>query len=124
MPQLSKKIMLLVRRVFQMTQEESLRWEETGRDGVYQVAVAGYIIRVSEDPAEDPAQPARYALCICNTKGLVLEQVSENDIASRVPDAQDYLRDIYVRARRIALDVETALDQIIRELEQEPAPRL
>jgi hypothetical protein len=119
MPLLSKKITSLVRRVFQLTQEESLRWEETGREGVYQVVIAGYSVRIAEEPADDPAQPPRYALRICNAKGVVLEEVSGKDLETRIPDSQAYMHDIYVRARRIALDVETALDQIIRQLEEE-----
>lgn len=114
---LSTKIASLVRRIFQMTQEENLRWAETGRDGVYQVAIADYVVRIIEEPGTDPKTAPHYALRICNAQGLVLEEISSEDLAERVADAQEYLRDIYVRARRIALDVETAIDRILRELE-------
>lgn len=119
---ISNKIFTLVRRLFQLTQEEQLQWEETGREGVYQLSIEDYIVRVAEERSEDPKAPPRYVLRICNAKGIVLEQFSDTDFEERIHDAGEFMQDLYTRARRIAMGVETALDRIIRHLEEEKTP--
>ena len=117
---ISNKIVKLVRRLFQMTQENKLQWVETGREGVYQLAIDDYIVRVAEEKADDQS-PTKYVLRVCNAKGIVLEQVSDVDISERVHEAGEFMQDLYQRARRIAMGVETALDRIIQRLEEESA---
>lgn len=118
----SKKIVVLVRRLFQMTQEEKLLWQETGREGVYQIGIDDYIVQVAEQRSDEPAAKPAYELRICNAKGVVLEQINDNDIKERVHHAEGFMCDLYQRARRIALGVETALDKIIKRLEDEEPP--
>lgn len=118
---LSNKIVKLVRRLFQLTQEEKLPWEETGHESVYQLSLADYIIRVAEQPQEDPKQPPRHVLRICNAKGIVLDQVTDEDINEHIHDAHEFLQDLYRRARRIAMGVETAIDRINRHLDEKRA---
>lgn len=116
---LSNKIITLVRRLFQMTQENKLQWVETAREGVYQLGIDDYIVRVAEEHGDDEKSPPNYVLRVCNAKGVVLEQVTDDDISERVHDAGEFMRDLYQRARRIAMGVETALDRIIQRLEEE-----
>jgi len=115
---LSNKIVTMVRRLFRMTQEEDLTWEETGHEGVYQLAVADYSVRVLEKQGEDPKAAPKYLLQICNAKGVVLDQVTDSDINENIHDADEFMQDLYRRARRSAMGVETAVDRIIRNLEE------
>lgn len=113
---ISQKIITFARRLFQMTQEGKLRWEETGREGVYQLAIEEYIVRVSELPGAGPEQPSRYQLVICNAKGSILEEVGNEDLSDRMFESDEFLRDLYQRARRVAMGVDAALDRIIAAL--------
>lgn len=119
---ISKKIYWLLRRLFHMTQENKLEWGETGREGVYQIAVDEYTIRIAEERGEDPKSPPRYVLSICNAKGAVLEQITGGDMTEHLHNSGEYLGDLYQRARRIAMGVETALDRIIKQLGDEKPP--
>ena len=117
----SNKIFTVVRRLFQMTQENKLEWQETGRDGVFQIVIDEYIVRVAEELGEDAKAVPKYVLRICNAKGIVLEQVSNLDISERMMDAEEFMHDLYQRARRTAMGAETALDRIILRLEADEA---
>ena len=119
---ISNKIYTLLRRLFQMTQENKLEWAETGREGVFQIVVDNYTIRIAEEHGDDPKAAARYTLSICNAKGAVLEQITGGDMEEHLHDSGEFLFDLYQRARRIAMGVETALDRIIKQLGEEKPP--
>ncbi len=116
---ISNKIYTLVRRLFQMTQEEKLEWKETAREGVYQLVVDDYVIRVAEVPGENMKDVPSYVLQVCNAKGTVLEQVNAVDINDRMHDSTEFMQDLYLRVRRVALGTETALDHILERLEED-----
>ncbi len=118
---LSKKIVKMVRRLFQMTQEDKLQWQETGHEGVFQLGVDDYIIRVAKEHSDEAGAKKKYVLSICNAKGVVLEQVSNDEIGEHIHDAGEFIEDLYHRARRIAMGVETAIDRITQRLEDEDA---
>ena len=119
---ISNKIVTLVRRLFQQTQEGRLPWQETGREGIYQVVLQDYVISIigtsAEDAKDAPVAAAAYALEIRNAKGTLLERITDEDISERLRDTDGFMKDLHSRVRRIALGVETAIDRIIVELEK------
>ena len=117
---ISKKIFRLVRRLFQLTQENKLQWEETGHEGVYQLPVDDFIVRMAAEKSGEH-QPPRYVLRVCNAKGIVLEEISDADINERVAESEEYMKDLYLRAHRSAMHVEAAIDRIINRLDEDAA---
>jgi hypothetical protein len=119
---------MLVRRLFQQTQEGRLAWQETGREGTYQAIIDEFVISIIGSPTEEVgspvAGPANYAIEIRNAKGTLLERITDEDISERLRDSDGFMKDLHHRVRRIALGVETAIDRIILELEKkrEDAP--
>lgn len=116
---ISNKIYKLARRLFQMTQEEKLEWRETAREGVYQLIVDDYVVRMAEVPGEDAKDVPGYVLEVCNAKGTVLEQITAADFNDRMHDSMEFMQDLYLRVRRVALGTETALDHILERLEED-----
>jgi hypothetical protein len=57
-----------------------------------------------------------YVLTILNSEGTVIEQAADTDFANRLQDALPMMSEMYSAARRQALGVDGAIDDILGEL--------
>ena len=103
----------LISLLFSRTEEGNLKWQDSADDRGYQVSFPNYSIVVDayNDPSED--QP-EILLRIMNNEGQEIDRY----FAARLPKQTAVeLGQIYDIARRTALGVETALDELIGELQ-------
>jgi hypothetical protein len=123
-----EKTVRVVRMLARRTSEGHVDWQETPDEGVYQAAFPGYAVRVLARPSNDYEDPdPDYVVQLYNENGALIEVIRQDDIREGM-EAEDYresyalLRSLYEGARRHAMGVEHALDQIIEKLEHEPPP--
>jgi hypothetical protein len=111
------KIGLLIKTLKTRTEEGLISWNETEKDGVYQVAFPNYTIRVSIRMSEQLSYD--YMVSIYNLDGKLIEEVSDPDLSSYLggdDNSYNFMRDLYDNARRNAMGVDKALDEILSKL--------
>lgn len=123
------KIIILAKRIQQRTKEGALRWEATAHENTFQVAFPESVVQISSRP--DSRGKEIYILRVLNAEGLVLEEITEEELLifleqpknqqrkflspSQI-EAHRILEDIYTGARRIALGTDKALEDLIERL--------
>jgi hypothetical protein len=113
------KVEAMVRRIKEKTSEGQLQWEETEAEGVYQTAFTSYSVQVSLEDSRE-AQGTDVVLRIFNSEGKMIEEVRDPDLVGDKydsPKAFKEMRELYDTARRYAMGVEQALDQILKDLD-------
>jgi len=100
------------------TDEGKVKWERTADEGVYQSSFASYTVRVLPRPGN--LRPADYAMQILDQEGSVVEEILSEDLTNMAnlsaSIAFDLMRDLYGSARRRAMGVDEALDELMKSL--------
>lgn len=118
-----KRFTTLIDRLRKMSDEDKVPWAETSDEHVFQAAFKGYAVRISQEAAGyDYGEPVyRYIIGFYDTFGKLLDSATEADF----PETYEFeggklarvaLRDLYDVARRKALKVDQALDDLLRSL--------
>jgi hypothetical protein len=113
----SEKYLRLVSLLIKRTNENTAQWEPTSRDGVFALSLPDYTVRISIVRGGDDTQDVTFQ--IVNSEGTLIDTFTDNDAAAGLSDKTPAYRDIsnlYDQARRQALGVDKALDQLIEEL--------
>ena len=99
------QVQRIVDRLLKKTTSRDLEWEKTANLGVFQVALTDYTVLIEHIEA------GMYILTIVDGDGIVIEHVRPVDLA-----IGSELSQIYDGARRTALNVEEALNDLLEEL--------
>jgi hypothetical protein len=110
------KYSVLVQRLHQKTLKGGLSWEETALKNAYQTSFSNYTIRIRLQDHED--NPYIF-VSIFNHDGRLIDEFHDESIRDDLQNSYPVMREIYDTARRSALGVEQALDDILDAL-QEP----
>ena len=121
-----EKTVKLINMLEKKTSEGRVEWQETTDDGVFQAAFPGYAVRVLMHSAggrfsdEDPD----YFVQLYNENGTLIEVIRQDDIregeeADAYKKSYGVLKSLYEGARRHAMGVDRALDQILEQLEND-----
>jgi hypothetical protein len=102
------KIVRLVRLLFKKTKTGEIKWEETAKLNIFQCSLSNYTLLIS-----------RQTLTVCNQEGNVIEEV---DGLAPLQEGV-HLTELFELARRDAMGVEKALDEILFLLEAGEAKR-
>lgn len=108
-----EKVVKLIRGLSKQTLAGKVGWEATEREGVFQVSYPNYSIRISikeMDRGDD------VWLTIINDVGDVVESVSDMTIKGSLPNAYSIMSNIYSEARRVAMGVNAAIDEILNDM--------
>jgi len=103
------------------TMDDKLVWEETEEEGFYQIAFPRYAVRVSKRPTKVSGTTGTdYLVSIYNTEGKLIDEVSDLDMQEDYTDSDPYymMKELYDNARRSAMGVQTALGDILKNLEE------
>lgn len=111
------KFAMLVRKLHEKTIGAELEWEPTDEDGVFQVAFPEFTIRVSMHQVSDV--DVYYLISIHDSRGNLIEQVNDEQLKEDIPDSYVLMKAMYEAARRKALGVDEALDNILSQLEED-----
>lgn len=110
----------LAERLYHKTKEGALKWEATAEDGVYQVAFPGYALHIGE--RERNSEPFIFVR-LYDADGTLMEDYDDGDLKEMIPSSvpgsigfYTLLSELYSGARRAALGVDRALDNILKEL--------
>ena len=109
------KIAKLVEALLTQTENGSLQWEPTEKSDTFQASFPRYSVRlfvrhVSEFDVD-------YILQIINDFGDIVEEISDPDLNDVLDSAYRKMREVHEAARRSAMGVESALDEILGFLE-------
>ncbi|WP_458718197.1 hypothetical protein [Pseudomonas gregormendelii] len=104
------KIVRLIQGVVRQTNAGKIDWEVTEREEVFQASFTNYSIRLSQTEAD---MGVDYWLTIINNEGLVIESVSDVQIREELDGAYRIMESLYANARRVALGVDKALDDLL-----------
>jgi hypothetical protein len=118
-----KRLKTLIDRLRKLSDEDQVPWSETSDERAFQAALKGYTVTVAQDYAgQDWGQAVYvYAIRIHDTLGKLLETATERDFQDQRSfvgnkTAAEALQDLYDLARRKALKVDQALDDLLRSL--------
>jgi len=106
------KIARLVETLLLQTEAGTLQWAQTERSEIFQASFPRYSIRVYPDNNRSALQPD-YFLQILNEVGEIVEEVSDPDLRDVMELAFTKMQNLYEGARRSAMGVESALDEIL-----------
>jgi hypothetical protein len=107
----SEKMARLLLELVQKTRAGNLNWETTAAEGVYQVWFRRFTVQISQSGTD-------YLLAIRNSEGMLIEEASNPQLSSNIPDAFSEMGELLTNARRQALGVDAALDELLNELSE------
>jgi hypothetical protein len=106
------RIVRLVQLLLEKTSAGEIRWEETPTSNTFQCSLSNYSVLISQTSFRD-APGATQSLAVANEEGRIIEEVESGALGSN-----DWLlRDLFALARRKALGVDKALDEMLHLLE-------
>jgi hypothetical protein len=108
-----EKIIKLVQTLIQKTNENEIDWETTETSDVFQVGFPKYSIRISSEDMDSFGNP-HAGISIYNNEGTLIEHAFDSDFFP--PLQADSLRKLHDAARRKAMGVDSALDNILNSL--------
>ncbi|SRR5258708_5616135 len=111
------KLATLLVELAKRTRTGSLNWERTAAEGVYQASFPRYTVQLSVK--YNPQGPDDYLVTILDSEGSVIEKVADPDLADRLSDPLELMSKMYSSARRQALGVDRAIDDILGELSKQ-----
>jgi hypothetical protein len=111
-----EKLITFTHRIFEKTKNGELRWEATANSNVFAVAFPKYSVSLERVPETDDTR-GFIVLRISNDRGQTVEEFSSWQ-ASR--SGFEDMAELFDRARRIAMGLNEALDELLRDLD-EPA---
>ena len=111
---MEEKLLEIAQKLYKRTKEGSISWSLTDNDNIYQVDVSEYIIKISKEQLS--VEPI-FNLNIFNLSGVFLLSINSKEIEtiSEIP-AATAMNEIYQIARRQALGVDKAIDDILKSL--------
>lgn len=89
----------------------SLQWAPTENSDMFQASFPRYSIRLY--PQSINSFDVDYVLQILNELGEIVEEVTDRDLKDVLESPYEKLRDLHESARRSAMGVESALDEIL-----------
>lgn len=109
-----KKLFVVLNKIYERTKDDVLGWEPSEDPNVFGTKLADYTVLIECSP-ETERSPESFSLRIANSDGLVIQELNSY-LACKNGFAD--LKDLFDRARHHALDIDGALDELIRELDE------
>jgi hypothetical protein len=109
-----KKLIVFLSKIYARTKAELLDWEPSEDPNIFAVKFADYTVSI-ERATETEKAPESFNLTIANSGGLVIQELSSY-LAGKSGFAD--MKDLFDRARRQAVGLNAALDDLIRELDE------
>jgi hypothetical protein len=104
---LADKLIQIAELVYKKTKAGEIKWERTLQRNMFQTSFPNYSILIQE------ISDGSIAFKVCNEKGEVIEELTELQAGTL---GFMHMRELYVAARRGAMDVDQALDELLRTL--------
>ena len=121
------KLLVLIQRLSDQTNQGNVKWEKTVDDGVFQASFPGYSIHILTRTSRIPqASDPDYVLEIYNDDGVLIEQADDVDFKDLGLDPPIFttMEQMYTKARRMAMGVDRALDSLLGSLDDLDLPSI
>lgn len=112
-PKLAKILLFLADK----TSAGTITWEETARPGVFQTSLSDYTIQLSQWENEVLPEDPDYMIQVRNTDGQIIDEARDEQLKEDMQEPFKIMHALYESARRVAMGVEQALDDIISGLQ-------
>ncbi|WP_440058761.1 hypothetical protein [Pseudomonas fragariae (ex Marin et al. 2024)] len=106
------KLVKLVKGLDKQTAAGKINWESSDRVGVFQVSYPNYSIRIG---VKDRGGAEDVWISIIDNIGDVVESFTDVTL-NEMPNAFGVMSNIYVEARRVAMGVNAALDELLNDI--------
>jgi hypothetical protein len=115
-----EKLLELAERLLKKTQNGSLIWERTAAFNVFQSAFPNSTIKIAEYQSTEPEEGPEYGLSIYNEHGNQIENTTDHTL-SKMSHGRSFavFSALYREARRRALGVDEAVDDLLGQLGDE-----
>lgn len=113
------KMVKLISTLAAKTEQGGIGWVETEVVDVFQIAFPNNFVRLSY-VVKEPFGNLEFHLKILNNEGSVIETVTSAQLAGFLENAHQLMEELYGNARRQAMGVDTALDEILEFIEPNP----
>lgn len=104
------KIATLIKTLLKQTSNGELQWAQTEKTATFQASFPRYSVRIYP-------QNSDYVLQILNDQGDTVEEIADPDLRDVLASPYKTMGDLHDSARRNAMGVETALDEILNFLD-------
>ena len=122
------KLIQLVKSIEKRTKEGALIWESTAANNEFQSTLASVVIRIRRDATGDAGFD--FVISLFDSNGAELESLSDRDLKKMLAksayayepglsDAYELMESVFKNAKRKALGVDAALDQMLSDLHDE-----
>ncbi|SRR6266404_7848748 len=111
-----EKYQRLVQKLLERTDKNELQWKETASPETFQVSFSNYSLTLSEQTSG--SGPSDFVVTIINSAGDLVDSFS--DVLLDEGHGATYYRsmgELHQKARRQALGVDQAIDEILDDLE-------
>jgi hypothetical protein len=100
------------------TENKKISWEETVNENIYQSAFPKYTIQIGYYSNTDSfSKRVDYFIRILDEDNKVIEDAKDDDLKGELDNPFEIMESLYRSARRQAMGVDKALDNILSELE-------
>jgi hypothetical protein len=118
-----KRLATLIDRLRDLSERDQVPWTETSDERTFQAALNGYALSIAQEDAGDYyGEPiTRFVIKFYDATGKLLDTASETDFIDYPQFAgqkgpREALQELHDMARRKALRVDQALDDLLKSL--------
>lgn len=111
-----EKITRLVYKLAANTSNGSLGWEETEREGVFQVSFSNSTVRIHCRESRQNRGEDEYVISIHNGIGIQVEEISDESVRG-VENSFALFKNMYELARRKAIGLDQTIDSLLDDLD-------
>lgn len=112
------KLITFIHRLYSKSIKGELDWEQNDIEDVFQLAFANYTVNISTRQAYN-SPDIDIIIAIYNEDGNIVERVLDTDLTNSINHPYKVFNEIYNNARRKAMGVDSALDEILDILEED-----
>jgi hypothetical protein len=109
-----KKLIVVMNKIYARTKADQVDWEPSEDPNIYAAKFADYSVSIQRVPEAENA-PENFNFSIANSDGLVIQEL-DSYLAKKNGFAD--MKDLFDRARRHTVDLNGALDDLLRELDE------
>jgi hypothetical protein len=113
-----EKIIVLLKTIQQRTDQGRIVWAETSKSGIYQASFPKNQVWIGMRQG-DEQQGVVYVFGIHNENGTLIEEITHEDVTPEMgggKEAFKFMKDLFEAARRRAMGVDQAIDDILSDL--------
>lgn len=110
-----QRILTLINRLRERTDQGKVSWREADRGDAFLASFSNNSVSVSQRESRQ-GSGAEYVIRILNSWGDTIEEVGDEDFQNQ--EVYETMKNLFDKARRIALGLDEALDSILKELDE------